>query len=633
MIRKILPPLAVGLAAVTTSQAALLIHYSFDSGAVGPLATGAIISNSGTSGTDGTAAVSGGSLSISDDAGQVNAALGNYLDLQPDSDGNEALGSPHISAGSMLTQLGISGATDYTMAAWVNFDNSTGDNMVFGGASGDVLHNGSRGGAYHGGHWGDDIQGGSNDPGNWHHVTWTNTGQTQEIFVDGVAIASGGAGASGGFNNNLGETLLVGTSRNGGSFRGSLDDVAVFSTRLNDFQIAAIHTLAIHPDYGYDASEVDRVIQAYEGGAGGAVTISGTVWEFAQFNPGDGRFFIQLGSNASGMVGNIGPPIFTFSADHALIPTGTPITLSWDVGTDAVSLTIDQGIGDVLPITTDGTGQITVDPGPLANTTYTLSASNAIATNMSTTTVTVTDQPIIESFTASQPVVAPDTPVQLDWSVLNADRVELDGDDVAGRSSLSVTPSSTTTWTLTAFNANGMVTAETRVTVVIPGEPLISEISANNQSGPVDEDGDNSDWIELANPTALPAILHDYYLSDDPNNLAKWRIPNMTLGGNQTLIIFASGKDRAVAGAELHTNFALRAGWRVPGTEQDRRRGDDHPDRVRPFPDAVRRCHLGQVPGRGHPRVLHRADTGRGERHRRCGHCRRHQIRPGPRFL
>ena len=83
------------------------------------------------------------------------------------------------------------------------------------------------------------------------------------------------------------------------------------------------------------------------------------------------------------MIGNKGPPIRSFTADNLLIPTGTPITLSWDVGDDATSLSIDQGIGDVLPITTDGVGQFTIDPGPAAETTYTLSAANAIATTIS----------------------------------------------------------------------------------------------------------------------------------------------------------------------------------------------------------------------------------------------------------
>ncbi|MFT4547081.1 MAG: hypothetical protein ACI9MB_001027, partial [Verrucomicrobiales bacterium] len=424
----------------------------------------------------------------------------------------------------------------------------------------DVLHNGSRNGAYHSGHWGDDITGGSNDPGNWHHVTWTNTDQTQEIFVDGVSISSGGSASAGSFNNNLSQTLLIGTSRNGGSFRGSLDDVGVFSTTLSNPQIAAIYNLGIHPDYGYDVGEINDLIVAYQGGAGSSVTIGDTTWEHAGLDPVDGRYFIQLDPDASGMLGSTGPPVRGFVADHVFIPTGMPITLSWDVGTDATTLSIDQGIGDVLPLTNDGTGQFSINPGPLANTTYTLTVSNAVGTNTAEVTVSVTAQPIIGFFTASQIVVAPDTPVQLDWSVLNVDSLDLNGSDVGGTSGLTVMPTETTTWTLSATNAQGTSSEQITITVVIPGEPVISEISADNHSIFNDQDGDSSDWIEISNPSATTAILHGYYLSDDSDDLRKWRLPDMTLEAGGHLVIFASGKDRAVAGSELHTNFGLRAG-------------------------------------------------------------------------
>ena len=48
------------------------------------------------------------------------------------------------------------------MMAWINFDNKSGDNMVFGQAVGSpVLHQGARDGQYYMAHWGNDIGGGS----------------------------------------------------------------------------------------------------------------------------------------------------------------------------------------------------------------------------------------------------------------------------------------------------------------------------------------------------------------------------------------------------------------------------------------------------------------------------------------
>ncbi len=171
----------------------------------------------------------------------------------------------------------------------------------------------------------------------------------------------------------------------------------------------------------------------------------------------------------------------------------------------------------------------------------------------------VTPNPIIESFTATDTIVPPDTEITLNWSVLNSDSLSLNGTDVTGTTELALTAASTTTYTLVATNARGSSNAEVLVTVIIPGEPIISEFSADSDGSLLDEDGDPSDWIEIYNPSASTAILNDYYLTDDPNNLTKWRLPTTTLDETDHLIIFASGKDRADEGDELHANFSLRA--------------------------------------------------------------------------
>lgn len=89
---------------------------------------------------------------------------------------------------------------------------------------------------------------------------------------------------------------------------------------------------------------------------------------------------------------------------------------------------------------------------------------------------------------------------------------------------------------------------------------LISEFAASNTAGLTDQDLDHSDWIELANTSAAPADVSDWYLSDDAANLVKWQIPlGTTIPANGYLTIFASGKNRAIAGQELHTNFSLSA--------------------------------------------------------------------------
>src|ERR1051325_1009526 len=89
---------------------------------------------------------------------------------------------------------------------------------------------------------------------------------------------------------------------------------------------------------------------------------------------------------------------------------------------------------------------------------------------------------------------------------------------------------------------------------------IINEFMADNNNTLFDEDGDSSDWIELYNPGPTAANLAGYYLTDTTNNLAKWRLPNVTMAANSYLIIFASGKNRTNNVLRLHTNFQLANG-------------------------------------------------------------------------
>ncbi|HKJ41006.1 MAG TPA: chitobiase/beta-hexosaminidase C-terminal domain-containing protein [Sunxiuqinia sp.] len=86
---------------------------------------------------------------------------------------------------------------------------------------------------------------------------------------------------------------------------------------------------------------------------------------------------------------------------------------------------------------------------------------------------------------------------------------------------------------------------------------LISEFMAINNNSLADEDGDHSDWLELYNPGDLSVSLDGWYLTDKADNLTKWKIPAVTLGADNYLVIFASEKDRTDPTGELHTNFKL----------------------------------------------------------------------------
>lgn len=91
-------------------------------------------------------------------------------------------------------------------------------------------------------------------------------------------------------------------------------------------------------------------------------------------------------------------------------------------------------------------------------------------------------------------------------------------------------------------------------------EPIISEFLASNGVEQADEDGDFSDWVEIHNPDGSAVNLAGWYLTDNNSNPNKWAFPSVSVPAGGYLLVYASNKDRAVAGDELHTNFKLSSG-------------------------------------------------------------------------
>ncbi|MCW1921773.1 lamin tail domain-containing protein [Luteolibacter arcticus] len=99
----------------------------------------------------------------------------------------------------------------------------------------------------------------------------------------------------------------------------------------------------------------------------------------------------------------------------------------------------------------------------------------------------------------------------------------------------------------------------------LQADPVISEFCASNQNGLEDEDGDRPDWVEIFNPDATAANLTNWYLTDNADNKTKWRFPAVTIPAGGYLVVFASDKNRRVAGQPLHTSFSLSAGGEYLG--------------------------------------------------------------------
>ena len=171
--------------------------------------------------------------------------------------------------------------------------------------------------------------------------------------------------------------------------------------------------------------------------------------------------------------------------------------------------------------------------------------------------------PVITQFQADDDVLSSGQSTALRWTILNATSANLApnlGPVSATSGSLAVSPLATTTYTLTASNEAGLTTASLPVGVdikLLP--PRITEFVASNGGRVSDEDGDASDWIELANPNPYGLRIGGYFLTDDPTNLTKWPVPNAKIPARGHRLVFASDKDRRDPTGELHTNFKLDA--------------------------------------------------------------------------
>ncbi|MCP5527325.1 MAG: lamin tail domain-containing protein [Verrucomicrobiales bacterium] len=99
------------------------------------------------------------------------------------------------------------------------------------------------------------------------------------------------------------------------------------------------------------------------------------------------------------------------------------------------------------------------------------------------------------------------------------------------------------------------------------GQPAlrVSEFMAANSETLPDEDGDFSDWIEIENPGPGPIDLAGWSLSDSADALSRWVFPATNVDAGARLLVFASNKDRRIAGAPLHTDFRLSAGGEYLG--------------------------------------------------------------------
>ena len=144
------------------------------------------------------------------------------------------------------------------------------------------------------------------------------------------------------------------------------------------------------------------------------------------------------------------------------------------------------------------------------------------------------------------------------------------------------------------FGLRHILTPPTEATHRHRSPLVINEFMASNDTGQRDEDGAHSDWIEVYNRSSEAIELSGWSLTDDPERADKWFFPEMTLGADEYLLVYASGKDKHKLGdandqSYLHTNFRLNnaAGYLAL-----------HPPTTRRYLDAVAVDYLNQRPDR-----------------------------------
>ncbi|MGB0887680.1 MAG: CotH kinase family protein [Vicingaceae bacterium] len=94
---------------------------------------------------------------------------------------------------------------------------------------------------------------------------------------------------------------------------------------------------------------------------------------------------------------------------------------------------------------------------------------------------------------------------------------------------------------------------------VAPFEIVINEVQSKNNTTYADNNGEFNDWIELYNPNSTPVILNNYYLTDNRNQLTKFKIESaddISIDPLSWKIFWADGSPSE--GAD-HTNFQISA--------------------------------------------------------------------------
>ena len=208
------------------------------------------------------------------------------------------------------------------------------------------------------------------------------------------------------------------------------------------------------------------------------------------------------------------PSIITFDVTPNPVNAGGPANLVWNV-TGVNSVTISPGLGTV-----PAAGTVSVKP--IVTTAYTITATGAFGTISKSVVLTVIPVPVQIGLTANPSVLQSGSPSTLQWTVTGADTVSIDQGigDVPVNGSKVITPTQTTTYTLTARNAGGSVNRSVVVTV---NPPITADFTANPTTINV------GDSVSLSwNVTGADTVNIDQGIGPVPPSGSRTVTPNST---------------------------------------------------------------------------------------------------------
>ncbi len=189
------------------------------------------------------------------------------------------------------------------------------------------------------------------------------------------------------------------------------------------------------------------------------------------------------------------PQINDFEASPPAITSGSTSMLSWNVGSFD-TLSVSPAIGDVSSMTSNGSGDIEVQPSE--TTTYELALSKGGVDVIEHLTVVVDGPPIVSSLDAFPVVIAPGDSTTLQWIVDGATSVTISPEigESASKGEAVLNPSDTTLFTLTAENEFG---SSTETIEVIVDAILVARTNVYNAADSGNADGFFKDSVGINN--------------------------------------------------------------------------------------------------------------------------------------